>query len=63
MIERHSATGHAAYHDLLRSLKDDAVSGLRGTPTRVDRDGKVYWYDTYRVGSDVRKTYIGEENP
>lgn len=63
MIERHSATGHAAYHDLLRSLKDDAVSGLRGTPTRVDRDGKIYWYDTYRVGSDVRKTYIGEETP
>ena len=63
MIERHSATGHAAYHDLLRSLKDDAVSGLRGTATRVDRDGKVYWYDTYRVGSDVRKTYIGEETP
>lgn len=63
MIERHSATGHAAYHDVLRSLGDDAVSAIRGTPTRVVRNEKVYWYDTYRVGSDVRKTYIGEETP
>lgn len=63
MISRHSATAHAAYHDLLRSLMDEAVSGIRGTPTRVDRNGKIYWYDSYRTGSDVRKTYIGEDSP
>jgi len=63
MISRHSATAHAAYHDLLRSLLDEAVSDIRGTPTRVDRNGKIYWYDSYRIGSDVRKTYIGEDSP
>lgn len=63
MIERHSLTAHAAQHDLLRSLKDEALSDIRGTPTRVARNGKVYWYDSYRVGSDVRKTYIGEDSP
>ncbi|MGB7270844.1 MAG: hypothetical protein WBC90_15135, partial [Albidovulum sp.] len=63
MIDRHSLTAHTAYHDLLRSLKDEAVSDIRGTPTRVERTGKIYWYDTYRVGSDVRKTYIGEDSP
>lgn len=61
MIDRHSSTAHAAYHDLRRSLMDDAVSDIRGTPTRVERKGKVYWYDSYRIGSEVRKTYIGEE--
>ena len=61
MIDRHSATAHAAYHDLRRSLMDDAVSDIRGTPTRVERNGKVYWYDSFRIGSEVRKTYIGEE--
>lgn len=61
MIDRHSATAHAAYHDLRRSLMDDAVCDIRGTPTRVARKGKVYWYDSYRIGSEVRKTYIGEE--
>jgi len=63
MISRHSTTAHAAYHDLLRSLMDEAVSDIRGTPTRVDRNGKIYWYDSYRIGSDVRKTYIGEDSP
>ena len=62
MIDRHSSTAHAAYHDLLRTLLDEAVSDIRGTPTRVERSDKIYWYDTYRVGSDVRKTYIGEDS-
>ncbi|KUL97149.1 hypothetical protein DK26_04380 [Bosea sp. WAO] len=58
----HSPIAHAAYHDLLRSLLDEAVSAVRGTPTRVERNGRVYWYDSYRVGSDVRKSYIGEDS-
>lgn len=61
LLDRHSPTAHAAYHDLLRLLLDDKASDLRGTPTRVERGGRAYWYDTYRVGTDVRKTYIGEE--
>ena len=61
--KRHSPVAHAAYHDLLRSLREEAVSDLRGTPTRVERNGRVYWYDSYRVGSDVKKTYIGEDSP
>ncbi|MCS0502449.1 nucleotidyltransferase family protein [Ancylobacter mangrovi] len=61
-MQRHiSSIAHAAYHDLLRSLKDEAISEIRGTPTRVERNGKAYWYDTYRVGSEVRKAYIGED--
>lgn len=62
MIARHSTTAHAAYHDLRRSLLDDAVAEIRGAPTRVERRGRVYWYDSYRVGSDVKKRYIGEDS-
>jgi hypothetical protein len=61
MLRRHSAIAHAAYFDLLASFKDEAVADLRGTPTRVERKGKIYWYDSFRVGSEVRKTYIGED--
>lgn len=61
-LPHHSAIAHAAYHDLLRSLRDEAAGDLRGTPTRVSRNGRVYWYDSYRVGSDVRKRYIGEDS-
>lgn len=61
-MNRHSAIAHAAYHDLLRLLLDDRVSDLRGTSSRVERGARVYWYDSYRVGSEVRKTYIGEDS-
>jgi len=61
-FRRHSTVAHAAWHDLLRSLQDEAVSDLRGTPTRVERNGRAYWYDSYRIGSDVRKAYVGEDS-
>lgn len=61
-MRRHSSTAHAAYHDLLRSLQDEMVSDLRGAPTEVRRNGRAYWYDSYRIGSDVRKRYIGEDS-
>ena len=62
-VQHHSATAHAAYHDLLRLLMDDRVSDLRGTPTQISRGARVYWYDSYRIGNEVRKTYIGEDSP
>ncbi|GLR45984.1 hypothetical protein GCM10007880_65020 [Mesorhizobium amorphae] len=58
MITRHSPLAHSAYHDLLSSLRDEVAAEIRGTPTR--RNGRVYWYDTYRVDSDVKKTYSGK---
>lgn len=61
-MNRHSPIAHAAYHDLLQLLLDDRVSDLRGTPTRVKRGDKTYRYDSYRVGSAVKKRYIGEDS-
>lgn len=63
MIPRHSPIVHAAYRDLLGLLLDEAVSEIRGTPTAVTRKDRTYWYDAYRVGSDVRRRYIGEDSP
>lgn len=63
MTQRHSPIAYAAYHDLLRALRDEAAGDLRGSPTRVARNGRVYWYDSFRVGTDVRKRYIGEDSP
>jgi hypothetical protein len=61
VFQRHSPVAHAAWHDLVRSLQDEAIGELRGTPTRVTRNGRTYWYDSYRVGTEVRKAYIGED--
>ncbi|TJZ91930.1 hypothetical protein FA743_08905 [Paracoccus gahaiensis] len=63
MPRSHSALAHAAYHDLLRSLRDEGLRDLRGTPTRVLRGGRGYWYDSFRVGTEVRKRYLGEDSP
>jgi hypothetical protein len=62
-VLRHSLIANSAYLDLLRSLQDEQVSNLRGTPTREVRNGRAYWYDVHRVGSMVRKSYIGEDTP
>lgn len=63
MTEPHSAISHAAYHDLLRSLKDEQASEIKGTPRLELRNGRRYWYDMFRVGSEVRKRYLGEDTP
>ena len=59
----HSQIAQAAYHDLRRMVGEGAVAETRGTPTRVTVKGKTFWYDKYRVGSDVVQRYIGPDSP
>lgn len=56
-----SSIAMSAYTDLVRLLKDDALSGIDGKPSLKQRDGKAYWYAARRVGSDMRFSYIGED--
>ncbi|NNF72595.1 MAG: hypothetical protein HKN02_10430 [Rhodobacteraceae bacterium] len=62
-IRDHSPVGHAAYLDLRRLHLDDAVSDLRGTPTRKTVKGRVFWYDRFRSGTSWVERYIGEDGP
>ena len=62
-MHRLSAIAHAAYLDLRAALVDEAASDIIGTPRLEKRGSKSYWYDMFRVGSDVRKRYIGEDTP
>jgi hypothetical protein len=61
-FRRHSPTAQTAYHDLVSLLLDDAVAEIRGTPTERERGGRIYWYDRYRIGDDVRERYLGEDS-
>lgn len=63
MIRHHSAIGTAAWTDLLRMLNDAGVSELRGTPKLKTIGGRRYWYDRYRLGTEVMDRYIGEDAP
>ncbi len=58
----HTLTGLSAWQDLLRLLKDDAVSDLRGKPTLRHRNGRGYWYDRFRQGDRIIDRYIGEDS-
>ena len=63
MMQRLSAIAHSAYLDLRAALIDEAASEIIGTPRLERRGGRSYWYDMFRIGSDVRKRYIGEDTP
>ena len=62
VIRHHSAIGSAAWTDLLRSLKDSAISGLQGSPKLKKVGAKAYWYDHYRLGNQTVDRYIGEDS-
>lgn len=62
MSDHHSNLAHAAYIDLISSLRDAAIATITGTPRLEDRNGRRYWYDVYRIGSGVRKRYLGEDD-
>lgn len=61
-MQRLSAVGCSAWIDLLRNLKDGAVSGLIGTPKRKRIGARAYWYDHYRLGRQTIDRYIGEDS-
>lgn len=62
MIKHHSHIGTAAWTDLLRMLKDAQISELRGAPKLKTIGKREYWYDRYRIGTDVVDRYIGENS-
>lgn len=62
MTDRHSNIAHAAYADLISSLRDEQVATISGTPRLEERNGRSYWYDVHRIGSTVKKRYIGEDD-
>ncbi len=57
-----SSIAMSAYTDLVRLLKDDALSGVAGKPTLKHRGDKAYWYAARRVGTEMRFIYIGEDS-
>jgi len=61
-LRHHSPTVHAAYNDLVSLLLDETAAEIKGTPTARHRNGRVYWYDRYRIGDDVNERYLGEDS-
>lgn len=62
-VRYHSQVGAAAYHDLRRLLQDDQVADVRGALVRVKVRGRTFWYDKYRIGSEMAQRYVGPDTP
>lgn len=62
-IVSHSRAAQVAYQDLLRLHLDDAASGLLGSIEERHRNGRVYLYDRFRLGTQMKSRYLGEGTP
>lgn len=56
----HSRAAQAAYQDLLRLHLDARASELIGSIEERERNGRIYLYDKFRIGTAMRSRYLGE---
>ncbi|WP_068300811.1 GSU2403 family nucleotidyltransferase fold protein [Pararhodobacter sp. CCB-MM2] len=59
----HSRIAQVAYADLLRLHLDEQASALLGSLEERARNGRVYLYDKFRLGTEMRSRYLGEATP
>lgn len=59
----HSRTAQVAYQDLLRLHLDEFASELIGSIEERSRNGRVYLYDKFRIGTEIKSRYLGEGTP
>ena len=57
-----SSVARSAYSDLLRLLKDDMITNVRGSLMTKERGGKLYWYAAEKIGNAVKFWYIGPDS-
>lgn len=62
-IVSHSRNAQATYQDLLRLHLDETVSNLIGSIEERHRGGRVYLYDKFRIGTEMKSRYLGEGSP
>ena len=58
-----SRAAQAAYQDLLRLHLDERASELVGSVEERHRNGRVYLYDKFRIGTEMKSRYLGEATP
>jgi hypothetical protein len=62
-VVSHSRTAQVAYQDLLRLHLDEAISSLLGSIEERHRNGRTYLYERFRIGSEMKSRYLGEDTP
>lgn len=62
-LTSHSRAAQVAYQDLLRLHLDETASELIGSVEERSRNGRVYLYDKFRIGTEMKSRYLGEGTP
>lgn len=62
-IASHSRAAQVAYQELLRLHLDEGASELVGSVEERKRNGRVYLYDKFRIGTEMKSRYLGEATP
>ncbi len=62
-VTSHSRTAQVAYQELLRLHLDETASHLVGSVEERRRNGRIYLYDKYRLGTEMKSRYLGEDSP
>ena len=62
-IISHSRTAQVVHQDLLRLHLDELASELIGSIEERSRNGRVYLYDKFRIGTEIKSRYLGEGTP
>ncbi len=62
-IIAHSRPATVAYQDLLRLHLDERASTLLGTVEERRRNGRTYLYERFRIGTEMKSRYLGEDKP
>ncbi|MCE6967180.1 GSU2403 family nucleotidyltransferase fold protein [Cereibacter sphaeroides] len=63
IITSHSRAAQAAYQDLLRLHLEETASDLVGSIEERSRNGRIYLYDKFRIGIEMKSRYLGEGTP
>lgn len=59
----HSRAAQVAYQELLRMHLDEAASEIVGSIEERRRNGRTYLYDRFRIGTEMKSRYLGEDTP
>lgn len=62
-VVSHSRPAVVAYQDLLRLHLDESAARLIGTIEERKRNGRVYLYEKFRIGTEMVSRYLGEDKP
>lgn len=58
-----SRTAQVTYQDLLRLHLEEQAAEVIGSIEERPRNGRIYLYDRFRIGTEMKSRYLGEATP